>query len=82
MLLGLGAVIRELDAACLATAPDQHLRLDYAGVAELLGGGRRLLDRLGGPALRYGNSVLGEELLALVLEQVHEAAGQPIGAAA
>ncbi len=41
------------------------------GIAERLGGGDRLLDGLRGPALGHGNAVLGEELLALVFEEVH-----------
>ena len=44
VLLGLAAVLRDLDAAGLAAAADQHLRLDHARVADLVGGGDRLLD--------------------------------------
>ena len=72
MLLGLGAVLGDLDAAGLAAAADQHLRLDHAGVADLVGGGDRLLDGGGGRAGRHGDAVAREELLALVLEKVHE----------
>ena len=71
MLLDLGAVLGELDAARLAAAADQHLGLDDDRVAELLGG----LDGLGGGCgrapLGYGNAVLLEELLSLVFEKIH-----------
>ena len=41
--LGLGAVLGDLDAAGLAAASDLHLRLDDAGIADLVGGGDGLL---------------------------------------
>ena len=47
VLLGLGRVVGELDAAGLAAAADQHLGLDDARVADLVGGGDGLLDRAG-----------------------------------
>ena len=71
VLLGLAAVLGDLDAAGLAAAADQHLRLDHAGVADLVGGGDRLLDGGGGRAGGHRDAVAGEELLALVLEEVH-----------
>ena len=71
VLLGLLAVVRELDAARLAAAADQDLGLDHARIAERLGGLDGLLDRRGGTPLRHGHAVLGEELLSLVLEEVH-----------
>ena len=71
MLLGLLAVLGDLDAAGLAAAADEDLRLDDAGVADLVGGGHGLLDGGGGRALRDGHAVAGEELLALVFEEVH-----------
>ena len=69
VLLGLGAVLGDLDAAGLAAAADQHLRLDDAGVADLVGGRDGLVDawwraRRSG----HGNAVAGEQLLALVFE--------------
>jgi hypothetical protein len=71
LLLGLLAVMRELDAARLAAPPDQDLRLDHARVPELLGGGDRFLDGLGGLAVGDRDAMLSEELLALILEQIH-----------
>ena len=78
MLLGLLPVLRDLDAAGLPAAADQDLRLDHARVAECLGGLDRLLHRGRGTALGHGDAVLGEELLSLVLEEVHRAARDPI----
>ena len=71
VLLGLGAVVGQLDAAGLAAAADLDLGLDHHGVAELLGRGHGRFDGLGGPSLGHGHAVLGEELLALVFEEVH-----------
>ena len=68
MLLGLGAVLGDLDAAGLAAAADLHLRLDDAGVADLVGRGDGLLDGGGGGAVGHRHPVAGEELLALVFE--------------
>ena len=47
-------VVGELDAACLAAAADQHLRLDDDRAADLLGRRARLLGRLGDGAGRDG----------------------------
>ena len=74
MLLRLVAVLGDLDAAGLAAAADLHLRLDDAGVADLVGGVDGVVDRSGGLTRGDGNAVAGEELLALVLEKVHERA--------
>ena len=73
--LGLLAVGGDLDAAGLAAAADQDLRLDDAGIAELVGGGDRLLDRGGGRALGHRHAVAREQLLALIFEEVHERRG-------
>ena len=72
MLLRLGAVLGELDAARLAPAADLDLRLDHHGVAQVVGRLDRLCDSGGMPPLGHGHPVLGEELLALVFEEVHE----------
>ena len=64
-------VARQLDATGLAPAADQHLRLDHHRVAELLGRGDGLVDREGDVAGRDRDAVAREELLALVLEEVH-----------
>ena len=71
VLLGLRAVVRELDAARLAAAADLDLGLDHHRVAELLGGLDGLGHRGGRPAVGHGHAVLGEQLLALVFEEVH-----------
>ena len=71
VLLEFGAILRELDAAGLAAATDQHLRLHHNRVAELLTHGHGLLDGRGGLAVRHGHAVLREELLSLIFEKVH-----------
>ena len=81
MRLGLAPVVGELDAARLAAPADQHLRLDDAGIAQLVGGGDRLLDGGGGGSAGHGNAAAGEQLLALVLEQVHDGADSSRGLA-
>ena len=79
-LLGVGG---DLDPARLAAAADQHLGLDRAGIADPLGGGHGLLDGRRDLAARHGDAVLGEQLLALILEEVHwRGAPQWRGAAA
>jgi hypothetical protein len=72
VLLGLGAVLGELDAARLAAAADQDLGLDHDRITEVVSGLDGLRDRGCGPPLGHGNTVLLEELLALILEKVHE----------
>ncbi len=71
----LGLVGGELDAAGLAAPADQHLRLDDDRVADL--GGRRdgVLDGVDGLAGGDPQAVAGEQLLALILQQVHCGAG-------
>ena len=64
-------VLGDLDPAGLAAAADQHLGLDRAGVADPLRGGDGVVDVGGDLAARHGDAVLGEQLLALVLEEVH-----------
>ena len=76
MLLGLGAVVGDLDAAGLPAAADLHLGLDDAGITDLVGGGYGLLDGGGGRAGRDRYAVAGEELLALVFEEVHGGRGR------
>ena len=61
-------VLGDLDPAGLAAPADPHLRLDHAGIADPLGGGDRLVDGRGDLAARHGDAVLGEQLLALILE--------------
>jgi len=75
VLANRGLVRGELDAAGLAAAADQDLRLDDDRVADI---GRRsdgLLDGVSHLSRRHAQSVAGEQLLALVLQQVHAAAG-------
>ena len=71
VVAGLVVVVRDLDAAGLAPAPDLHLGLDHARVADVVGRRRGLVDGLRVPAGRHGYAVAGEHLLALVLEEIH-----------
>ena len=71
VLLELHPILRELDAAGLAAATDQHLRLHHNGVAELLARRHRFLDGRGWLAIGHGHAVLREELLSLIFEKVH-----------
>ncbi len=64
-------LVRELDAAGLAAAAGQHLRLDDDRAAELLRGGAGLLRRVGAAPVRDGDADAPEQLLALVLVEVH-----------
>ena len=68
VLLGRGRVGGELDPARLAAPADLHLGLDDDRVAQLVGGFYSLLHGGRVTTLRHGNSVLGEELFALVFE--------------
>jgi hypothetical protein len=61
----------ELDPSGLAAAAGQHLRLDDHRPAELFGRRARLLRARRQPAVRDGDAVPPEELLPLVLVQVH-----------
>ena len=72
VLLDLGAVLGQLDAARLAAPADQDLGLDDHRVAELLGRLDGLGDGRRRPSVGHGNAVLLEELLALIFEEVHE----------
>ena len=69
--LGVGGIVGELDAAGLAAAAGQHLRLDDDGAAELLGRLARLLGRGGEPSVGDRDPDAPEEILALVLVEVH-----------
>jgi hypothetical protein len=75
VLAHLGLVGGELDPACLAAPADQHLGLDHHWIAEALGRLHRLLDRLCRLAVGHLQTVAGEQLLALVLQQIHVGAG-------
>ena len=74
LLLGVRGILGELDAAGLAAAARQHLSLDDDRAAELLGRRARLLRRRREPPLGDGDAELLEELLALVLVEVHRRA--------
>ena len=69
--LGVGGVVGELDAAGLAAPAGQHLRLDDDRAAELLGRLARLLGRRREAPVRDGDPDAAEELLALVLVEIH-----------
>ena len=71
LLDGLVGVLGELDAAGLAATTGLHLRLDDHPAAVLLRGGSRVLRLLHDGAEVHRHVVLGEELLRLVLHQVH-----------
>ena len=62
---------RQLDAAGLAAAADQHLRLDDDGAADLGGRRPRLLGRERDAPVGDGDAEAREELLALVLVEIH-----------
>ena len=62
----------QLDAAGLAPAAGLDLRLHHDGGADPGGRGLRLLGGVGHLARQHGYAVRGEELLRLVLVQVHE----------
>src|SRR5207244_7065655 len=74
-LLGLapGVVgpVGELDPARLAAAAGQHLRLDDHLATDLLRGRAHLGGARGETAFRHRNPEAPEELLALVLVEVH-----------
>ena len=71
---GLGLVGGELHAAGLAAAADQHLGLDDDRIADLVRRGDGVLDGRHGLAVGDPQAVAGEQLLALVLEQIHRGA--------
>jgi hypothetical protein len=68
VLLGLRAVVGELDPAGLAASADQHLSLDHDGISERVGSLDGLLHGGCGTALRNRDAVLGEKLLSLIFE--------------
>ena len=74
LLARLCLVCRDLDPAEFAPATDLDLRLDRARIADLVGGGDRGFAVCRDPALRHGYAVAGEQLLALVLEEIHQRA--------
>jgi hypothetical protein len=74
-VLGVGERVvgggRVLHAAGLAAAAGLHLSLDHDGLADLLGDRLGVLRRVGHPAGRGRDVVLGEELFRLVLKKIH-----------
>ena len=71
-LVDLAVAGADLDAAGLAAPAGVDLRLDHPGrAAELLGAVRRLLRAVDDPAARDRHAVAGEQLLGLVLVDVH-----------
>jgi len=75
VLVGLVSGLGDLDAARLAAATGLDLRLDDGHAADLLGGGLRLVGGLDDDTESRRDAVLGEELLRLVLHQIH---GSPV----
>src|SRR4029079_17671239 len=71
LLLGVVRVLGQLHAAGLSASAGQHLRLDDDLASDLLGNRARLRRRGREPSLRHRNAEAREELLALVLVQVH-----------
>ncbi len=71
LLLGVRRILGELDAARLAAAAGEHLRLDDDGAAERRGCGARLLGRNGEAAVGDRDADAPEELFALVLVEIH-----------
>ena len=70
---GVLGVLRQLHAAGLAAAAGLDLRLDDDAAALGLGRGLGVLGLCDDGADRHRHVVLGEELLRLVLHQVHDA---------
>ncbi len=71
VLACLRLVVGKLHAAGLAASADQHLSLHDNRIADLVRGRHSVLDGGHGPAVGHLQPVPGEQLLALVLEQVH-----------
>ena len=65
------AFVGELHAAGLAAPADLHLRLHDDRIADAVGGRDGVVDGLGDLAGGDRDAVAGEQLLALVLEQIH-----------
>ena len=70
-LLRVGGVVGELDAARLAASAGQHLSLDDHGASERRRSGACFFRRHREPAVRDRDAHAAEELLALVLVQIH-----------
>ena len=70
---GLVGGVGQLDAAGLAPPADLHLGLDHDRIAEPVGGGDGVVDGLDGLAGGDGHAEARQQLLALVLEEVHVA---------
>ena len=68
---GVSGVVGELDAPRLAAPAGQNLSLDDDRPADLLGGRARLLGGRGEAAFGNGDAEPREELLALVLVEIH-----------
>src|SRR6202034_2997098 len=60
-----------LDSAGLAPSADLDLGLNHARITDVVGRVRGLVDGLGMPSERHGNAVAGEQLLALILKEIH-----------
>ena len=71
LLLRVRRVVGELDAAGLAAPAGEHLGLDDDRAAELHRRGPRLLRRGREPAVGDGDAEAAEELLPLVLVEIH-----------
>ena len=70
--LGLVRRVGELDAAALAATAGVDLRLDDDGLADLLRDRSRVPGSRCDAAARDGDAVLGEDLLGLVLVDLHD----------
>ena len=68
MFLGLGAIVRNLDAAGLTAAADLHLRLDNTGVSDFVRRVDRFVHRAGRATGRHGHAMAREQLFSLIFE--------------
>src|SRR5205823_4838880 len=75
--LGIGGAVCELHSARLAAAARQHLRLDDDRPAELLRRRARLLGRGREPTFGDRDCEAAEELLALILVEIHRRSTLP-----
>ncbi len=64
-------VVGQLHAAGLAPAADVHLGLDDDGIADHVRRGDGVVDRLDRTSVGHRDAVAGEELLALIFEEIH-----------
>ncbi len=71
MSAGLDPIGGELDPPELAPTADLHLRLDNTGVARDVRGLDGLLHRGRHGSTRHRNPVPHEQLLSLILQQIH-----------